>query len=430
MPEEFPFSISPSDQIGLLRSKFRQHEVSDVGTIASGYRHLKQLQIEDGVWCYDIYTQNGSDSSGIVVNHANGRTDECIIWPLNHYLALNRNPLVIQAAKEALEHYGAGCGTSAMSGGHNHLHKRLEKMLAETFKKESSILFTTGYSANVGALSGLAKGSKNLILIDRDAHASLIDGCKLAGCKYLPFKHNSIADLEKKLDKYSSKFDNIFVVVESVYSMSGNHSPLEEIVGLRDKYGFLLFVDEAHGFGIYASNGGGRCVDLGISDKVDFVMTTLSKATGSIGGVVATSRDFTTMLQVEANAYLFQAALPPADTAAVIAAMEIISNDRSHVEGLWKKTKFFRKSLASLGFDVGSGESPIIPVYVRDSEKLLNMGKEMLDHGIFTTSVAYPVVNHKEVRFRFILNASHTEAQIKRTLEVLIQLGRKYNLIS
>ena len=168
MSKSFPFSILPSDQIGLLRSKFRQHEISNVDVIASGYQHLKQLQIEEGVWCYDIYTKNGSDSSGIVVNHANGRSDECIIWPLNHYLALNRNPEVIRAAKVALEHYGAGCGTSAMSGGHNHLHKQLEKTLAEIFQKESAILFTTGYSANVGALSGLAKGA-NCLLYTSDA---------------------------------------------------------------------------------------------------------------------------------------------------------------------------------------------------------------------------------------------------------------------
>jgi len=232
--EDFLFSMSAEDQIGLLRSKCRDHGIYDVDTIASGYHYLKELQSENGTWCYDIFTQNGSDSSGLVINHATGQEAECIIWSINHYLALNRHPKVLNAAKKALDRFGAGCGTSGMSGGHNSLHKGLEYKLASILKKESALLFSTGYTANVGAISGLAKGSKNLILLDKDVHASIVDGCKLAGCKYLPFKHNSPEDLEKKLAKYSDLYNNVFVIVESVYSMTGNHAPLEDYVTLRD----------------------------------------------------------------------------------------------------------------------------------------------------------------------------------------------------
>lgn len=427
--QDIPITFSQNDQIGLVRSKFKESGVHKLTTIATGYHHVKQIQAQNGTWCYDIYTENGSDSSGVVVNHVTGETKDCVIWPINHYLGLNRHPEVINAAKAALEKYGAGCGTSAMSGGHNYLHKELEDRLAEVLRKESALLFTTGYSANVGALSGLAKGSKNLILIDRDAHASLIDGCKLAGCKYLPFKHNSISDLEKKLEKYSNRFENIFVVVESVYSMTGNHAPLEEIVNLRKKFGFMLFVDEAHAFGLYGDGGGGRCAELNISDQVDFVMTTLSKATGSIGGVVAATKEFTTLLQVEANAYLFQAALPPPDTAAVLAALKVIKSEKNIVNKLWEKTRLLRTELGDMGFDIGQGISPIVPLYVRDSEKLMEMGKAMLAAGVFTTSVGYPVVHHMDVRFRFIVNASHTDKQIEKTLDVLNGLGRTYGLL-
>jgi len=426
---QLPFAISKNDQIGLVRSRCNDNNIHDIRLIAAWHHHLKHLQAENGTWCYDIFTENGSDSSGTVVNHITGHTTDCVIWPINHYLGLNRHPSVIAAAKDALNNYGAGCGTSGMSGGHNRLHKSLEEKLAKSLGKESTLLFSTGYSANVGALAGLAKGANNLILIDRDAHASLIDGCKLAGCKYLPFKHNSIEDVQRKLEKYSQKFNNVFVVVESVYSMTGNHAPLLEIARLREQYGFMLFVDEAHAFGIYGISGGGRCHELGISEQVDFVMTTLSKATGSIGGVVATSKEFKTLLQVSANAYLFQAALPPADTAAVLAALEIIESDSSIVKSLWHKTRLFRTALKDMGFDIGTGLSPIVPLYVRDSDILMSMGRELLEYGVFTTSVSYPAVHHKEVRFRFIMNASHTEEEIDKTLTVLRHLGKKYQLI-
>lgn len=421
--------IEGGDQIGLVRSKCHENNVFSIQDIASCYQKIKTVQSKNGTWCYEIFSENGSDADGFMTNHATGETSNCIIWPVNHYLALNRHPYVIESAKHALDKYGAGCGTSAMSGGHNRLHKILEKKLAELLNKEDALLFSTGYSANVGAIAGLAKGAWNLVLIDRDAHASLFDGCKLAGCKYLPFKHNSIEDLKKKLDRYSHNYENVFIVVESVYSMTGNHAPLEDLVMLRNEYKCFLFVDEAHSFGLYGKKGAGRCSELNLSSKVDFIMTTLSKATGSIGGVIATDRKYKTLLQVEANSYLFQAALTPADTAAVIAALEIIEKGECQIEALWENTRYFRKQLTEYGFDIGEGISPIIPLFIRDSDKLMKMGKDMLDRGVFTTSVAYPVVHHKDVRFRFIVNASHTRDHIDQTLLIIEDLGKKYGLI-
>jgi len=181
--------------------------------------------------------------------------------------------------------------------------------------------------------------------------------------------------------------------------MSGEESPLCEIVNLKKSYPFYFFVDEAHAFGFY--DVGGLCRKLGVSSDVDFIMTTLSKSTASIGGVIATSRKFITLLQVEANAYLFQAAITPADAAVVLAALDIIESNPQLVKSLWDKTTYFRNKLVENGFDTGNGNSPIVPVYIRDSETLFNMSKELLNSGIFSTAVAYPVVKHSEVRFYY-----------------------------
>lgn len=424
---ESVLGLSEHDQMGLIRKRCAEKNINSIKDIAHAYEALRKIQIEAGYWCYENYTEMGSDSAGVVSSLATQVANNCVIWPINHYLGLNRHPEVIRAAVEALRKYGTGCGTSAMSGGHNSLHKALEDRLAGVLRKESAILFPTGYSANLGAISALAKSGNAIVFFDRECHASIIDGIKLAGCKYVPFKHNSAQDLEKKLRAYANGYDNVFVIVESVYSMSGEEAPLKDFVRLKREIPFYLFVDEAHAFGLY--DVGGLCRSLGISDDVDFIMTTLSKSTASIGGVVATSRVFMTLLQVEANAYLFQAALTPPDAAAVLAALDIIENSPELVQSVWDKTAYLRRRLTQHGFDTGMGNSPVVPVYIRNSAVLLEMGREMYTQGVFTTSVAYPVVKQSEVRFRFIVNESHTYEQIEYTVAVLCELGKKYGVI-
>jgi glycine C-acetyltransferase len=425
------FENSPKNddnrQIGLVRKSCQEQGVINIRSVADSYHAVKSHQSSTGVWCYDNFTEIGSNSAGLVKSDTHEGEKNCIIWPINHYLGLNRHPRVIEASIEALKQFGTGCGTSAMSGGHSYLHKLAEKRLAAWLGKEAAILFPTGYSANVGAISGLAKGPSCFILFDRECHASIIDGIKLSGAKFLPFRHNDAADLARKLRKFGGEYENVLVIVESVYSMTGEEACLREIIDLKERHNFLLFVDEAHSFGLHEERT--LCRKLGLTDKVDFVMTTLSKSTASIGGVVATSHAFKTLLQVEANAYLFQAAIPPSDVAAIIAAMEVIEETPDLLSSLWGKVGYMRDKLRGLGFDIGSGTSPIIPLFVRDSDTLLRMGQDMYEQGVFTTSVAYPVVKHSEVRFRFILNESHSYEQIDKTLGVLESLGRTYGLI-
>ena len=415
-------------QIGMTYQFLNKEGVFDLKNIAQEYRLQQEDLTKSELWGNDRYLEKSSDSRGNVITPSTGTSQECSIWSINHYLGLNRHPYVIQKAKEALDVYGTGCGTSAMSGGHSQLHKNLQKRFGRILGKEECLLFSTGYTVNSGTIPALCRGNETLIIIDRDCHASIIQGCKASQSKFIPFKHNSVQDLEDKLIRFSSEYVNILVVVESAYSMEGDVAPLKEIVSLKQKYNFLLYVDEAHTFGFYGERGAGLCNELGVTDDVDFIMTTLSKSTAGIGGILATSKDFSSFLRWSSS-FLFQAAIPPADVAVVDACLDLIENEPTIIESLWKKTHYLRQQLIDLGFDVGHSESPILPVYVRNSDILKKMEKELFEHGIFVLGVPYPVVKASEVRFRFIVNNSHTKEDINELIGVLCKLGVKYGLI-
>ena len=415
-------------QIGMTYQILNRDGVFDIKEIAKEYYAQQSHLDEMEQWTHDRYLKQSSNARAMVRAPSAAEFKSCSIWSINHYLGLNRHPYVIAKAQQATAIYGTGCGTSAMSGGHSQLHKDLQKRFAQIFSKEECILFPTGFTANSGTIAALCRGSETLVIIDRDSHASIIDGCRASGSRFIPFKHNSIQDLEKKVKKFMGKHVNLLVVVESAYSMEGDVAPLKKIVDLKKKYGFLLYVDEAHTFGFYGENGRGLCNQLGIADDVDFIMTTLSKSTASMGGIIATSKEFASFLRWSA-AYLFQAAIPAADVAVADACLDLMSNHPEIIESLWDKTNYLRQKLLNLGFDIGKSESPIVPLFVRDSAVLKKMEKELYERGIFTIAIQYPVVKASEVRFRFIVNNSHTQRDIDDLVDTLCELGKQHGLI-
>lgn len=415
-------------QIGMTYQVLNRDGIFNIKKIAEEYcaqqNHLDEME----QWTHDRYLKQSSNARAMVRAPSADEFKDCSVWSINHYLGLNRHPYVIEKAQQATALYGTGCGTSAMSGGHSQIHKDLQKRFAKIFSKEECILFPTGFTANSGSIAALCRGSETLIIIDRDSHASIIDGCRASGSRFIPFKHNSVQDLEKKVKKFSGKHVNLLVIVESAYSMEGDIAPLKKIIDLKKKYGFLLYVDEAHTFGFYGENGRGLCNQLGVADDVDFIMTTLSKSTASMGGVVATSKEFASFLRWS-TAYLFQAAIPAADVAVADACLDLMSSHPEIIESLWDKTHYLRGNLVDLGFDIGNSESPIVPLFVRDSEVLKMMEKELYEEGVFTIAIQYPVVKASEVRFRFIVNNSHTIEDIDHLVDILSKLGKKYGLI-
>ncbi|MCC5848656.1 MAG: aminotransferase class I/II-fold pyridoxal phosphate-dependent enzyme [Verrucomicrobia bacterium] len=406
-------------QIGLLANHLRKNGVFDINIISETIHKRKEKDVSDKRFVYDRYAEYGS-SSNVMLSDLNGNSKQCILWTVNHYLGLNRHPDVIRSAAEALHLYGSGCGTSAMSVGFNGLHIRLKEKLEKIYTGKSVLLFPTGYTANSGSLSTLAN-SGDLVLFDREAHASILEGVKNSGAKYLPFKHNDLVDLEKKLAKYSDVFQNVFVVVESAYSMSGDFSPLAELSLLKERYKFLLYLDEAHTFGIYGEKGAGLAHALGIQSEVEFLVATLSKSAGSKGGIMVADQKYCTYLQCNSSTYIFQACLSPADTAAALKAIELFSDNDTFSKELHEKNQYFRKSLISSGFYLGESLSPIVPVFIPDLQVLYAVSENLYQLGVYTTPVAYPVVGAKEGRLRFIVNTTHSTEEIDYTVNALVQ---------
>lgn len=414
--------------LGQLRSQMQRDGITDVQVVADAYQQVKEEQARAMMYSADLYTAQGSDTNASIISATTGEERNCIVWSLNLYLGLNRVQAVVDRTCDAVRAFGTGSGTSAPSGGLNAMHDEIATRVAHMVGKPSAILFPTGYSANLGALSTLP-GPRDLLLLDREAHASMFDGVKLSGKKYLAFRHNDVADLRSKLERYAPRHENVFVVVESAYSMSGDLSPLEEIVALKQQFDFLLYVDEAHTFGFYGKQGRGYCHQLGVSDQVDFIMSTLSKATASSGGFVAAEERFCTLMQSTSSAYIFQACLTPPDAATVLASLDEIRDNPDHSRRLHESNAYMRASLIREGFDLGSSQSPVIPVYVPDVDKLFQLCAHLHMEGIYSVPVTYPAVGLHEGRIRFIVNARHTREQIDQTVAILAGHARALGVI-
>jgi 8-amino-7-oxononanoate synthase len=424
MATDTTFELTPTTTIGLLKKQLVDRGITDVREIAGQMHRLRRMQEEANLfYSYDGYTEGGSSHAAVVSDGRRSRA--CTMWSINHYLGLNRHPRVIEAGQRALAEFGTGCGTSAMSGGLSSLHKQIETRIASLVGKDGVMLFSTGFTTNSGVISGLVS-KRDLLLSDAENHASIVDGCRASRAQILPFAHNDVADLEDKLRRYRDQFENVFVLVESAYSMSGDLSPLREIVALKERYGFFLYVDEAHTFGFYGDRGAGYCHEQGVVKDVDFLMSTFSKATASMGGFVAMDAKYKTLLTWNARPYLFQACFTPADAAVILAALDEIEDNPEHARRLHENNALFRSLLVAAGFDLRQSRSPVVPVYVDDMQVLLKMTTELFEQGIFTIAVIYPAVGPTEGRLRFIVNATHTREEIEHTVGVLRDLRRKH----
>jgi len=378
-------------------------------------------------WAFHLYLQRGADATAQVVAESGAERD-CILWTHNMYLGLNREPRVIEKTVRALEAYGTGAGASPPVGGFTGLHDALARRLARMLGKETALLFSTGYAANLSGLSGLpARG--DLVLLDRECHASMFQGAALSGARWLAFRHNDLADLEQMLARQAHRHPNVFVAVETAYSMSGDLCPLEALVALKRRYGFRLYVDEAHTFGFYGPGGRGYCAALGVLEEVDFVTSTFSKATASLGGFVAGRAAHCTLLELSARSYLAQAVFPPALAATVLAALDEIEGNEALAATLHDNNRYMRARLVEAGFDLGTSASPIIPIRVADVAVLYELAARLARDGVFAQPITEPGVSPGDSRLRFVVTARHTRAQIDVTVEALARHARALGLL-
>jgi 8-amino-7-oxononanoate synthase len=349
-----------------------------------------------------------------------------IMMGSNNYLGLTHHPKVLEAARDALERYGSGCTGSRFLNGTLDLHERLEARLAQFLGLDAALVLSTGYQANLGLISCLV-GRGDTVLIDKLDHASIVDGAKMSYGQTERFGHNNYAQLEQLLVKHADR--GTMVIVDGVYSMEGDIADLPELIAICKRHGAALAVDDAHSIGVLGSNGDGTAAHFGVIDDVDIVVGTFSKSLASIGGFIAGSENVIHYLKHHSRPLIFSAALPPANTAGVLAALEVMICEPERRESLWKNTRRFQEGMKSLGFDIGPSQTPIVPVLIGPLEGTFLFWRKLFDAGVFTNPVVPPAVPASECRLRTSLMATHTDDQIDFVLETFAKLGKAGGVI-
>jgi len=345
----------------------------------------------------------------------------------NSYLGLTNDPEVKEAAKQATEKYGSGCAGSRFLNGTLDIHLELEHELAELVGKEAALVYSTGFQTNLGIIGTLV-GKGDYIITDRDDHASIVDGCLLSFGDLLRYPHNDMEGLEARLTDCPDGAGKL-IAVDGVFSMKGDIAPLPEIVDLAEQYRAAVLVDDAHGIGVLGRGGRGTCDHFGLTDRVHLIMGTFSKSLASLGGFVASDTRTIEYLKHRSRPLIFSASIPPANAAAVLAALRIMKREPERVDRLWRNTRLMQQGLQDLGFDIGASETPIVPVLVGKMDVCFKMCKRLDEEGVFVNPVIPPAVAPNETLLRISLMATHTEDQIAFTLGKMAKVGRELGVI-
>jgi len=363
-------------------------------------------------------------ATGPTVRYA-GR--EIILLSSNDYLGLSTHPKVVRAAIEATEQYGTGSGASRLVSGTLPPHGRLEAALATFKRTEAALLFGAGYLANLGVIPNLiARGG--LILADRLCHASLIDGCRLSHADFRVFRHLDCAHVESLLRRRPTNRPTL-IITEGLFSMDGDLAPLPDLVSLAERYGAMLYVDDAHGTGIMGTTGRGTIEHFGLEQRIPFHMGTLSKALGGHGAYVVGPNDLVQYLINTTRPFIFTTALPPAVAAAASAALDVIQHEPERRARLWSNRQRLFNGLLRLGFRMTQTVGPILPVLVGDAANASALAEQLLSLGIYAPAIRPPTVPDGTSRIRFTVTSEHTADQIDEALRVLDITGRATGLL-
>ena len=352
---------------------------------------------------------------------------ERIMMGSNNYLGLTHHPEVLAAARAALERYGSGCTGSRFLNGTLDLHEKLELELAEFFGKECCLVFSTGYQANLGVISGLV-GRGDMVFLDKLDHASIVDGAKMSQGETVRFNHGDLAGLERKLQRVPEGTGTM-VIVDGVYSMEGDIADLPNLIKVAQKFGAAVAVDDAHSVGVLGPKGDGTAAHFGLTEEVDLIVGTFSKSLASIGGFAAGTENVIHFLKHHSRPLIFTAALPPSNTAGVLAALHVLQREPERRDQLWVNSRRLQDGLRGLGFDIGPTETPIVPVLIGPLETTFVFWRKLFDAGVFTNPVVPPAVPPSQCRLRTSLMATHTFEQIDRAIDTFARLGKELGVI-
>lgn len=392
----------------LLQAKLAKYDAPQKAKAAGVYPYFRKIESEQ-------------DTEVLI----NGK--KVLMFGSNSYLGLTNHPKVIEAAVAATKKYGTGCAGSRFLNGTLDIHIALEDRLAKFVGKDEAIIYSTGFQVNLGVASCLT-GREDYILWDELDHASIIEGCRLSMSKKIKYKHNDMESLEKKLQMCDP--DKVkLIITDGVFSMEGDVANLPKICELAKKYNAAVYVDEAHGIGVFGNQGRGTCDHFGVTKDVDLIMGTFSKSFAALGGFIATDSVTANYLRHNSRSYIFSASITPASTAAVNAALDIMESEPERIEHLWKVTNYALEGFRNIGCEIGHTSTPIIPLFVRDNDKTFAVTRDLLEDGIFVNPVVSPAVPSQDTLIRFSLMATHTIEQVDRALECIQKVFKKYDII-
>lgn len=346
----------------------------------------------------------------------------------NNYLGFANHQELIKSAKEALDKYGAGAGAVRTIIGNMTIHEELDKKIAEFKKEEAALTFQSGYMANLGVIQAVVERG-DLIISDELNHASIIDGVRLSRADKAIYKHSDMKDLERILKEKRNEYNNVLIITDGVFSMDGDLANLKEIVRLAKKYKAYTYVDDAHGSGVLGKNGRGTVDHFGLNGQVDFVMGTLSKAIGVVGGYIACSKEARDYLLNRGRPQLFSTTIMPSAAAAIIKAFELLESSDEYTNNLWDNANYFKKVLKEKGFDLGNSQTPITPLIVKDEALAIEFSKKLLDNGVFTSAIVFPTVPLNTARLRLMPTALHTKEQLDKAANIIYNVAKEMKII-
>ena len=377
--------------------------------------------IQAGYYPYFKAIQSGAETSVEI----DGR--RFIMIGSNNYLGLTQHPRVVEAAVKAVEKYGSGCTGSRFLNGTLDIHEELEYRLAKFMHREAALIFSTGFQTNLGTIATLV-GKNDIIFGDRDNHASIVDGCRLAFGKLVKYRHSDMDDLDRVLDRHNNVAGKL-IVTDGVFSMGGDIANLPELVAVAEKYNAKVFVDDAHSIGVLGENGRGTAEYYGLEDKVDITMGTFSKSFASIGGFIAGDSVVIDYIKHNARALIFSASMPPAAVAATLTVLDIIETEPERRTRLWQNTKKMQEGFTKLGFNIGNTQTPIIPIIIGDDMKTFAFWRALFVKGVFVNPVISPAVPPGMSLLRTSYMATHSEAELDEVLHLFEQIGKQLGVI-
>jgi 8-amino-7-oxononanoate synthase len=393
--------------------------LADIFEKCSGFTEAKEA-IAAGMYPYFLPLTENEGTEAVFRGH------RLIMCGSNNYLGLTTHPKVRQAAIQAIERYGTSCTGSRFLNGTLEMHEQLESELAEWVGKEAALVFSTGMQVNLGTISSLV-GRGDTVILDKDDHASILDGAKLSWGETKRFAHNDMAELERVLAKVPQN-KGMLVIVDGLFSMGGDIAPLPEIAPLCKRYGARLMVDDAHAMGVLGG-GRGTAAHFGVTDQVDLIMSTFSKSFASLGGFIAGDEPVIHYIKHHARALIFSASIPPSNAAAALAALEVMREEPERVQRLQQIADTMRNGFQQLGFNTGNSTTPVIPIIIGDTMGTLIAWRLLFDAGVFVNPVLSPGVPEGMELLRTSYMATHTDEQLNRVLGIFEQVGKELGLI-